>query len=49
MVAGMSDPVVNREAVIVKLIMLIGACQTPSITKRQIAQSIEQYIKELKK
>jgi len=38
---------VSRESVIVRLTLLIGACRTKSITKKQIEQSLESYIKEL--
>lgn len=44
-----SKPTVDRESVIVKLMFLIGSCRRPSITKKQIEQSIENYIKELEK
>lgn len=40
---------VDKESVIIKLTMLIGACRMPRITKKQIEQSIEAYIKELSK
>lgn len=45
----MTEPTVSRDAVVCKLMMLIGACRQPRITKRQIEQSLEQYIKELSK
>jgi len=40
---------IDREAVIVKLTLLVGACRTPRITKKQIEKSLEDYIEELSK
>ncbi|MBX3017962.1 MAG: hypothetical protein KF767_08740 [Bdellovibrionaceae bacterium] len=35
--------------VTVKLTMLIGACRIPSIKKKQIEESLERFIEDLKK
>ena len=37
-----------KTQVIVKLTMLIGACRVKSISKKQIEQSLERFIEELK-
>ena len=38
---------VDRESVIIKLTLLIGACRSPTIKKSDIEKSLEAYIKEL--
>ena len=39
----------DKEAVIVKLTLLVGACRMPRITKKQIEKSLQDYINELRK
>lgn len=34
-----------KESIIIKLIMLVGACRTKTIKKSQIEQSLQKYIK----
>lgn len=41
------DPTVDRESVIVRLTLLTGGCRQPRITKKQIEDSLQRYIKEL--
>ena len=38
-----------RTQVIVKLTLLIGACRVPSVKKKQIEQSLEEFIATLEK
>lgn len=33
-----------KESIIIKLIMLVGACRTKAIKKAQIEESLQQYI-----
>jgi len=41
------DPTVGRDSVIVRLTLLTGACRQPRISKKQIEDSLQRYIKEL--
>jgi hypothetical protein len=38
---------IDRQSVIVRLTLMIGACRMPRITKKQIEASLQAYLKEL--
>lgn len=38
----------DKEEVIVKLLLLVDACRNPRITKKQVGQSLQSYINKLK-
>lgn len=37
-----------KTQVVVKLTLLVGACRMPSVKKKQIEESLERFIKELR-